>query len=95
MKGGEHPKEGLERETKEESGLIVSADEKLKTRTDRETARLDISYMGKFLGGEFTPSTEVVEYDFFAFENLPLISNSQLLLIKQALDKIKQSPLSK
>src|SRR6186713_2786493 len=57
LKAKEHPKEGLEREVKEESGLIVSADEKLKTRTDRETARIDICYVGKFIGGEFTPST--------------------------------------
>ena len=40
MKSGEHPRETLEREIKEESGLIVSVDESLKTRTDRDNARL-------------------------------------------------------
>ena len=39
LKSGEHPAEALEREIKEESQLIVSADESLKTRTDREGSR--------------------------------------------------------
>lgn len=73
LKAGEHPTEGLEREIKEESGFIVSADEKLKTRTDRSSARLDMCYVGKFIGGDFSPSAEVTSYGFFSFENLPLI----------------------
>ncbi len=87
LKAGEHPKEGLEREIKEESGLIVSADEQLKTRTDRETARLDMCYTGRFIGGEFKPSSEVTEYGLFTFENLPLIAKNQLVLIETALGK--------
>lgn len=87
LKAREHPTEGLEREVKEESGLIVSADERLKTRTDRESARLDICYVGKFIGGEFSPSSEVIDYGFFSFENLPLIPKNQLFLIQQALGK--------
>src|SRR3989344_8713041 len=37
VKAKEHPKESLEREIKEESGLIVSADKRLKIRTDRSS----------------------------------------------------------
>lgn len=44
MQKTEHPSEGLEREIEEESGLIVSIDEEIKIRTDRETVRLDIAY---------------------------------------------------
>lgn len=91
LKAKEHPAEGLEREILEESGFIVSADEELKTRTDRDTARLDLCYVGKFIGGEFAPSTEVSEYGLFAFEDLPLIPKNQLLLIEQAL----KNPLQK
>lgn len=36
LKAREHPLEGLEREIEEESGLIVSGDEELRIRTDRE-----------------------------------------------------------
>ncbi len=84
LKSKEHPGEGLEREISEESGLVVSADEQLKTRTDRGSARLDICYVGKFIGGHFSPSLEVTEHGFFSFENLPIIPTSQLYLIEKA-----------
>lgn len=85
MKKTEHPTEGLEREIEEESGLIVSIDKEIKIRADRETARLDISYIGKYIGGEFKPGSEVSEAKFFSFENLPILPKSQLLMISQAL----------
>lgn len=87
LKAGEHPSEGLEREIKEESGLVVSVDEQLKTRTDREVARLDMCYIGVFIGGEFKPTHEVVEYGFFAQDSLPLLRKNQVFLIDEALKK--------
>jgi 8-oxo-dGTP diphosphatase len=91
MKAGEHPREALEREIKEESSLIVSADVQLKTRTDRATARLDLCYMGAFIGGDFHPTPEVSEYGFFTKDNLPLLRKNQLFLINEAL---RQSSMS-
>lgn len=91
VKSGEHPKEALEREIKEESNLVISADTQLKTRTDRETARLDMCYMGVFIGGEFTPSKEVSEYGFFSRDNMPLLRKNQVFLIDEAL-KQKDTP---
>lgn len=89
LKAKEHPKEGLEREIEEESNLIVSLDKQLKVRTDRETARLDICYIGTYLSGTFVPSYEVSEASFFAFDKLPLLRERDLLLIKHALDQRK------
>ncbi len=85
MKATEHPTEGLEREIEEESGLIVSIDKEIKIRADRETARLDIAYIGAYIGGEFQPSSEVSKAEFFSFENLPILPKNQLLMINQAL----------
>lgn len=87
LKGKEHPREGLEREIKEETDLVVSADERIKIRTDRETARLDISYSGVYIGGKFRPSKEVSDAKFFAFEELPIIRKDQLIFIEMALRK--------
>lgn len=84
MKAGEHPKEGLEREIREESGLIVSVDDSLKTRTDRETARLDLCYTGILIGGEFSATHEVSEYGFFARDKMPLLRSNQVFLIDLA-----------
>ena len=85
LKSGEHPREALEREIKEESGLVVSVDESLKTRTDRETARLDLCYTGILIGGDFVPTHEVSEYGFFSQENLPLLRSTQVFLIDEIL----------
>jgi ADP-ribose pyrophosphatase YjhB (NUDIX family) len=85
LKAGEHPKEGLEREILEESGLVVSVDELLKTRTDRDSARLDICYTGALIGGDFKPTYEVTEHGFFTPDNFPLLRKNQIFLIDQAL----------
>ena len=87
LKAGEHPREGLEREILEESGLVVSVDELLKTRTDRDSARLDICYTGVLIGGDFKPTYEVTEYGFFTPDNFPLLRKNQIFLIDQALSK--------
>jgi 8-oxo-dGTP diphosphatase len=87
IKAGEHPKEGLEREIEEESGYIISVSKRHKIRTDRDAARLDIVYIGTFIGGEFRPSSEVTDAKFYKFDNLPQISKDQLIL----LDKIMNS----
>lgn len=84
LKSGEHPKEGLEREVLEESGLIVSADERLKIRTDRSSARLDITYMGSYFGGVFKPSKEIKSAKLFTFDNLPILPEDQLIFIEKA-----------
>lgn len=91
LKAGEHPREGLEREIKEESGLVVSVDDSLKTRTDRSTARLDMCYTGVLIGGDFKPTSEVSEYGFFSLEKLPLLRKNQLFLIDEALKLKKDS----
>jgi len=85
LKSGEHPREALEREIKEESGLVVSVDESLKTRTDRNTARLDLCYTGILIGGDFVPTKEVSEYGFFAQDKLSLLRKNQVFLIDEVL----------
>ncbi len=86
IKGREHPKEGLEREVLEESGMVVTADTRMKIRTDRETARLDITYAGLYIGGSFTPSDEVKRAQFFSCDALPDIRTDQLQAIHEARD---------
>jgi len=90
LKSGEHPREALEREIKEESGLIVSVDDAVKTRTDRETARLDLCYTGILIGGDFIPSHEVSSYGFFPQDKLPLLRSNQIFLIDEVLKSAKK-----
>jgi len=95
IKSKEHPLEGLEREIEEESGLIVSADQQIKIRTDRESSRLDIIVVGEYIGGEFKPSSEVSEFGFFSFDKMPSISKSQLVFIDKALQARKNERSNK
>ncbi len=88
IKGREHPKEGVEREVKEESGLIVSADESLNIRTDRASPRLDIVVKGKYMGGNFTPSKEVSAAKLFSFDKLPKLPRDQFFFVAKALGKV-------
>ena len=87
LKTGEHPAEAIEREVKEESRLVVSADAPLVTRTDRTSSRLDICYTGVLIGGEFTPSQEVSAYGFFSQDTMPLLRSNQVFLIEKALQQ--------
>jgi len=91
LKSGEHPRESLEREIKEESGFVVSIDDSLKTRTDRDFARLDLCYTGILIGGDFTPSHEVSAFGFFAPDKLPLLRKNQLFLIDQAVKLLNKN----
>jgi len=93
IKKGEHPMEGLEREVGEETGYVVSADTRLKIRTDRNNARLDITYAGEFIGGNYKPSVEILDADFFRFERLPVLPQDQLFFIDKALKSRKRKQL--
>jgi len=68
----------------------VSADVRYRIRTDRETARLDIVYIGSFIGGTFKPSPEVSDAKFFPFENLPNILTRDVLLIRKIIEQRKR-----
>lgn len=85
IKGKEHPREGLAREIEEETGLIVRIDKEIQIKTDRETARLDISLLGHFVGGEFKQSPEVSAAAFYTPDNFPIIRQDQLVLIHKVL----------
>jgi 8-oxo-dGTP diphosphatase len=91
LKAKEHPTEGLEREIAEETGFVVSVDKELKVRTDRATGRLDMCYMGKFIGGEFRKSKEVTDYGLFSFDKIPVILKDQVIFIDYALQQWKKS----
>ncbi|MBI2617573.1 NUDIX domain-containing protein [Candidatus Gottesmanbacteria bacterium] len=85
LKAKEHPISGLEREVEEESGLIISVEERLKIKLDKDLSYLDICYIGTFIGGEFKPSDEVSKYGLFSLHTMPLLPKNQLHLIMEAL----------
>ncbi len=91
LQAKEHPKQGLQREIEEESGLRVQILKIITSLHDVETARLDLSYYGKFVGGEFIQSDEVIEYGFFSQSDLPPLIDDQYTQIEKAYSKYKPS----
>src|SRR5882724_11156083 len=89
LKKGEYPQKGLEREVWEESKLKVKMEKIIKAWYDPASARVDISCMGKFHSGKFSPSTEINDYGFFAYRDLPTIGKEQRELITNALQEEK------
>ena len=87
IKAKEHPKEELEREVEEECGAIISADRRLKIRTDRHSSRLDIVYVGTYMGGELKNSDETETAGFFNFNALPVLPKDQLIFIERAINE--------
>ena len=91
LKAKEQPTEGLEREILEETRFTVSIDKLLKIRTDRQTGRLDMCYIGTFIGGDFKKNNEVVDYQFCNFDQLPAMISDQVLFIKEAYDNKRRA----
>lgn len=77
LKGGEHPKKGLEREIYEETRFKVHIEKVIKTQHDEDTAKLDLCYIGTYKKGKFKKSHEVIDYGFFARSKLPPLIDDQ------------------
>lgn len=72
---GEHPEEGLRREVKEETGLVVEIEEFLGTfmdyyGKDREVT-LNQGYIVKVISGEPSPADDIEELRWFSSQDIP------------------------
>ena len=71
MKTNESPAAALEREVREETGLVIEVLEILELRTGSNPQRLDVWLRGRSPGGSARPSAEVDEARFFELDALP------------------------
>lgn len=90
LKQNEHPKEGLAREIKEETGFKVHIIKIIKT-TSLHDGRLDLSYIGVYLSGKFRASDEVVQHKFVPVEKLPKLMKVQYEQIRLGIERKKIS----
>jgi 8-oxo-dGTP diphosphatase len=81
MKANESPPEAIEREIREESGLVVEAVEVLQLRSGARPQRLDVWFRCRSRGGSTKASAEVDEVRFFELDALPpLIAEQEVFL---------------
>lgn len=90
LKTHEHPKEGLAREIKEETGFEVKIIRIISTKNIDSKARLDMSYYGIFLGGTFKKNDEIIDFGFFSEDKLPKLIPDQYDIIKKAVDRKRE-----
>lgn len=76
LQQGEHPKAGLAREVEEETGFKVHIIKIIKTKVE-DDGRLDISYYGAYVSGEFQASDEVTDFKFVPVDKLPKLIDDQ------------------
>lgn len=88
LQANEHPKLGLEREIFEETGFLVHIIRIITTKTDHQ-GRLDMSYFGEYVSGEFKKSQEVSHYRFVPLHKLPPLIDGQLEQILEGLKRKK------
>jgi len=71
LKRGESPRQCLEREIREETGLNTLVGPPLENLIGRITGRLELLYAARVIGGSFVPSHEVDRIGAFDPEDLP------------------------
>ena len=92
MKPNESPAEAIEREVREETGLVVEAVEILGVQTGARPQRVDVWLRCRARGGPSTPSAEVDEARFFALDALPpLIAEQERFLREHRVQLVGRS----
>jgi 8-oxo-dGTP diphosphatase len=82
LKPKESPAEAIEREIREETGLLVEVVEVLEVRSGSRPQRLDIWLRCRSRGGSAIPSAEVDEARFFDLDSLPPLIAEQARFLK-------------
>lgn len=71
LKKGEHAHDAIVRELFEESGYQARVLRSVVIGGDSKAQRLDLYYECELTGGQFRPSAEVSQADFFSLDQLP------------------------
>jgi 8-oxo-dGTP diphosphatase len=81
LKPNESPADAIERDVREETGLLVDVVDVLELRTGVRPQRLDVWLRCRSRGGSARPSAEVDETRFFGLDSLPpLIAEQERFL---------------
>jgi 8-oxo-dGTP diphosphatase len=80
----EQPSEAMIREFYEETGMRIEITKLLKVVSAKEFPHLSIVYLCKIIGGEFNPSHEISEMEYFDINDLPMMLFTEKDLIRWA-----------
>jgi 8-oxo-dGTP diphosphatase len=86
---GEDPAEAVQRELREETGLLVQSARLLQVENSNEARRVVVTYLCTGVSGTFIPSDEVSAIRYFDINALPDLSTDQQITIQKALAILK------
>ncbi len=85
---GEEPEDAVVREVKEEIGFDVEVKKLLMAKNANAEHILGLFYWCEIKGGHFSPTLEVSEIQYFALDDLPDVRPSDVVFLKQLLEKV-------
>lgn len=86
IKFGEDPAEAVQREVREETGLIVQATRLLLAENSKAIHKVTLTYLCSGVSGTFIPSDEVRAIRYFDIKALPALSGEDRVTIEKALE---------
>ncbi len=88
LKPGEDPVQGLMREVREETGMIVRVAELLLVENIPDIHQLTLTYHCKGVEGVFLPNDEVAGIGYFDLDSLPELSRREQATINKCLERL-------
>lgn len=88
LKKNEDPARAVEREIREESGLVVEVLQPLMVIKRHYGIGLDVIFVGRYNGGDFRPSAEVSEARFCALGEFPRVYPETEALVRTAIQRL-------
>jgi ADP-ribose pyrophosphatase YjhB (NUDIX family) len=93
LKPGEDPAEGVRREIREETGLVVQDVRLLLAESSREIHQVALTYLCTGVNGKFVPNEEVSSIRYFEIGNLPEFFHEHRVTIEKCLGILKNGYL--
>jgi ADP-ribose pyrophosphatase YjhB (NUDIX family) len=88
LKLGEEPEQAVVREMLEETGLNIEVKNLLMAKNSSARDQIGLFYWCNILGGEFHPSDEISEIQYFDVNKLPDVYPSDITLIKRLSERV-------
>lgn len=83
LKPGETPENAIKREIEEETGFVVDDPDLLLADSAPDARRVDLYFSCRILSGDFRPSAEVTEVQWFGLDEMPYLMHAQYDMIKK------------
>lgn len=90
LKLGEDPEQGVIREVWEETGFSVKVKKLLLAKNSRARDQVGLFYWCDIQTGEFCPSDEISEIEYFGLNHLPDVYPSDVELLKLLLERVEE-----